>query len=197
MINTRSLSNQAWKSAHPSLLSSHCWHWGVFIGADQPLHHGEVRDSNLAWVRPVCGTAATFINFNSSLPSAAYIRQWTGSSLVQVMAWRLVCTKTITWTNANTMSIKLLGTNFSEIQIKIQSNLAYPDTEYPETSSSGRIWMGTDFFHYIHTRVSGNPCFRIQTAILGTKSPTSLQKCLRNPELSACALDVCIFVISL
>ena len=53
MINTRSLSNQALKSAHPSLLSSQCWPWGVFIGAGQPLQHGEARDSNLAWVRPV------------------------------------------------------------------------------------------------------------------------------------------------
>ena len=53
MINIRSLSNQALKSAHPSRLSSGCWPWGVFIGAGQPLQHGEVRDTNLAWVRPV------------------------------------------------------------------------------------------------------------------------------------------------
>ena len=30
--------------------------WGVFIGAGQPLQHGEVRDTNLAWVRPVAQT---------------------------------------------------------------------------------------------------------------------------------------------
>ena len=30
-----------------------CWPWGIFIGAGQPLQHGEVRDTNLAWVRPV------------------------------------------------------------------------------------------------------------------------------------------------
>ena len=53
IINTRSLSNQALKSAHPSLLSSRCWPCGVFIGAGQPLQHGEVRDTNLAWVKPV------------------------------------------------------------------------------------------------------------------------------------------------
>ena len=56
MIKTRSLSNQAMKSAHPSLLSSRCWPW-VFIGAGQPLQHGEVRDTNLAWVRPVGPTS--------------------------------------------------------------------------------------------------------------------------------------------
>ena len=53
MINTRSLSNQALKSAQTSLLNSRCWPWGGFIGAGQPLQHSEVRDTNLAWVRPV------------------------------------------------------------------------------------------------------------------------------------------------
>ena len=57
MINTRSLSNQALKSAQTSLLSSRCWPWGVFIGAGQPLQHGEVRDTNLAWVRSVVWNA--------------------------------------------------------------------------------------------------------------------------------------------
>ena len=35
-----------------------CWPWGVFIGAGQQLQHGEVRDTNLAWVRPVINTAS-------------------------------------------------------------------------------------------------------------------------------------------
>ena len=68
MINTRSLSNQALKSAHPSRLNSRCWPWGVFIGAGQPLQHGEVRDTNLAWVRPVngriIGNQCTWSNVN-------------------------------------------------------------------------------------------------------------------------------------
>ena len=53
IINTKSLSNQTLKSEHPSLLSSRCWPWEVFICAGQPLQHGEVTDTNLAWVRPV------------------------------------------------------------------------------------------------------------------------------------------------
>ena len=53
MINTRSLSNQALKPAHPSLLCCPLLALRVFIGAGQPLQHGEVRDTNLAWVRPV------------------------------------------------------------------------------------------------------------------------------------------------
>ena len=60
MINTRSISNQALNSAHPSLPSSRCWPWGLFIGAGQPLQHGEVRDTNLAWVRPVIQTTSVF-----------------------------------------------------------------------------------------------------------------------------------------
>ena len=38
----------------------------------------------------------------------------------------------------------------------IQSNLAFPDLEYPETSPSGRIWAETAFPHYIYTRIFGN-----------------------------------------
>ena len=66
LINTRSLSNQALKSAHPSLLSSRYWPWGVFIGAGQPLQHGEVRDTNLAWVRPVLLAITILLGFLSS-----------------------------------------------------------------------------------------------------------------------------------
>ena len=59
MINTRSLSNQALKSAHPSLLCCPLLALRVFIGASQPLQHGEVRDTNLAWVRPVTLATST------------------------------------------------------------------------------------------------------------------------------------------
>ena len=56
---------------------------------------------------------------NSSPPSAAYMRRWTGPSLVQVMACRLF--SAITWTNAGLLSIGLLGTNVSKILIEILS----------------------------------------------------------------------------
>ena len=47
MIKTRSLSNQALKSAHPSLLC--CPLLALRgIGAGEPLQQGEVRDTNLA-----------------------------------------------------------------------------------------------------------------------------------------------------
>ena len=58
---------------------------------------------------------------NSSLP-AAYIRQWTGSALVQIMACRLFGAKPLSKPiNTVLLSIGPLGTNFSEILIKIQN----------------------------------------------------------------------------
>ena len=53
---------------------------------------------------------------SSSPPSAAYMRQWTWSALVHVMAWRLL-RQAITWTIAGFLSIGVLGTNFSDIPI--------------------------------------------------------------------------------
>ena len=53
--------------------------------------------------------------FNSSPPSAAYMRKWTRSALFQ-NRWQA-----ITWTNAELLSIGLLVTNFSEILIKIRN----------------------------------------------------------------------------
>ena len=53
--------------------------------------------------------------------SAAYMRQWTGSALVQVMASRLFGAKPLPDTNADLLSIGLPGTNFSEIRVRILS----------------------------------------------------------------------------
>ena len=61
--------------------------------------------------------------FNSTPPNAAYMRQWIGSALVKVMACRLfeLGSQAIIETNAGLLSIGPLGTNFSEILIKIQN----------------------------------------------------------------------------
>ena len=56
-----------------------------------------------------------FHDFNSSPPSAAYMRWWTGSALYPIWC------QAITWTNARLFSTWPLGTNFSEILFKIQS----------------------------------------------------------------------------
>ena len=53
---------------------------------------------------------------NSSPPSAAYMRQWTGSTLFQIMACRLVGAKPL---SEPMLAIGLLGTNSSEIWIGI------------------------------------------------------------------------------
>ena len=98
-----------------------------------------------------------------------------------------------------TTNIKLLGwAAILSNHVYSPTSRAYPTAEYPETSLSGRDWMGTDFlFHYINTRISRNLCFRIRKAMLGTNPPIYVQKCLQNPKLSDCVLDVCIFVIDL
>ena len=51
---------------------------------------------------------------NSSPPSAAYMRQLMGSALVPITAWSRISV------NAVLLLIGILGTNFSEILIKIQ-----------------------------------------------------------------------------
>ena len=69
MINSRSISNQALKSAHPSLRCCPLLALRVFIGAGQPLQHGEVRDTNLAWVRPVITTISHIVVVMSNIVS--------------------------------------------------------------------------------------------------------------------------------
>ena len=50
------------------------------------------------------------ILLNSFPANVAYMRQWTGSALVQVMAGS---GQAITWTNAGLLSIGILGTNLN------------------------------------------------------------------------------------
>ena len=57
--------------------------------------------------------------FNSSPPSAAYMRQWTGPALVQGTGILPIRHQAITWTNADFLSFGPLGTNFSEVLIEI------------------------------------------------------------------------------
>ena len=52
-INTRSLFNQALKSAHRSLFSFRCWPWGVFSSWQASRALGIARFSYLARVRPM------------------------------------------------------------------------------------------------------------------------------------------------
>ena len=59
--------------------------------------------------------------FNSSPPSAAYMRQWIGSTLVQIVACRLFDTKPL---SKPMQGYYQLGTNFSEILIEMQ-NLSF------------------------------------------------------------------------
>ena len=66
-------------------------------------------------------TAKWPLDINSSQPSAAYMRQWIGSALVQINGLSPIRRQTIILINAGLLSIGPLGTNFSEILIKIQN----------------------------------------------------------------------------
>ena len=59
------------------------------------------------------------MHFNSSTRSAAYMRQWTVSALVQIIDCRLYSRQPNILTNDGTLLIGPLETNFSEIAIKI------------------------------------------------------------------------------
>ena len=61
------------------------------------------------------------VAFNSSPPSDAYMRQWAGSTLVQVMAYWLVGSKPLPEPTLPFSQLDPKGTNFSEIKIKIQN----------------------------------------------------------------------------
>ena len=55
-------------------------------------------------------------------PHATYMRQWIGSTLLQITACRLFSTKPLSKPNAGSLSIRPLETTFSEIVIKIQND---------------------------------------------------------------------------
>ena len=61
------------------------------------------------------------MGINSPYTSAAYMRWWTGSALVQIMA----CCQAIIWTSAGLLSIGHMETNFSEILIKRKKHLSF------------------------------------------------------------------------
>ena len=59
--------------------------------------------------------------FNTSLSSAAYMRQWTGFSIGSDDGLSPVWRQAIVWINAGILLIGPLETNLSEIRIKIQN----------------------------------------------------------------------------
>ena len=78
------------------------------------------RRSSAIWYTITKCEQHSLLSFDSSPHSAAYMRQWTGSALIQIMAGRLFGAKPLnTWTNADSLSIGPLGTNLSEIRIEI------------------------------------------------------------------------------
>ena len=89
-------------------------HTSVFASLSLILHF---TDTNMKCSEIII-LNVVFKGLNSFPPSAAYMRQWVGLALVQIMAWRRIGDIT----NAGLLSIVPLGTSLSEILIKIQKN---------------------------------------------------------------------------
>ena len=107
----------AWCRQATSHYLSHCWPRSM-------TPNGVIRPQ---WV-------------NSSPPSATHMHQWIGSTSVQVIACCLFCTKPLSEPNVDLLSIGTLGTNFSEIGIKIIQNFSQ------KCFWKCRLWNGGYFF---------------------------------------------------
>ena len=109
----------------------HWWMYSVLAYFIWNWFGGECKEANfcsritpmraISWsheciIKP-CEKAQMLLN--SSPSSAAYMRQWTASVLLQAMACRLFGAKPLP--NDDFLPIAPLGTNFSEVRIKIQN----------------------------------------------------------------------------
>ena len=74
-------------------------------------HHADFMLTDLIFIS---NQTYDFTAINLSPPTTTYMREWIKSALVQIMACRL-------FGSAGLLSIGPLGTNFSEILIKIQN----------------------------------------------------------------------------
>ena len=85
--------------------------WTFRLNTDN-FPHNPLRQASQCWTQ----------DFNSSPPSAAYMRLWIRSALVQIMACHLFGAKPLSKPgSAGLLWIEPIGTNFSEILIKIQN----------------------------------------------------------------------------
>ena len=113
-----------------------------------------VTNHNLA-----INTSCMGLAFNSSPPSGAYMGQWIGSALVQLMT----CHQAIISINRGLSSSGSLGTNFKEILIKIQNcsfmkmHLKIPSVKWSEFCPDGDELI----LHSSHPR-DLPPCLRWQ-----------------------------------
>ena len=95
----------------------------------------------------LCGSevlCVCFLGFSrlthSSAPSAAYMRRWTGSTLAQTMnGLSPIRREAIIWTSVGILLIGPLGTNFSEIWIKIRN------FSFKKMYLKCRLWNGGHF----------------------------------------------------
>ena len=125
--NACTLESKSWhqRFLHPSPLctqNGNNYHFVWYWHSEQKRIEQYRRNGTGVWPRvllsPFGGACFQWLWFsasNSSPPCAAYMCQWSGPALVQIMSCCLF------GANTDLLSIRPLGTNFSEIWIKMQN----------------------------------------------------------------------------
>ena len=148
------------------VLSAPCWpHEPCYLGPlSLYLYHLSLIEHSV-----LCGLYADLKGMiNSSPPSAAYMRRWTGPSLVQVMACRLFSAKPLPEPMLAYCQLDSWEQIFSEIIIEILSfsfkkmHLKMPSAKMTAILSRGR-WVNSSPLSATNIFVSesGWDCFRL------------------------------------
>ena len=116
-------------------------------------HYVSTAKHNILGMRNWCHGMIE-MSVNSLSPSAAYMRQWIGSALVQIMACRLFGVKPLSKPMLTYCQLDRKGTYFKEILFK-NSNISIQENafehvvcEMAATLSTGR-WVKIYFFHIL------------------------------------------------
>ena len=99
------------------------------------------RTIRIDWPISIAPFKYPFPELDSSPPSAAYMRQWTWSSLVQVILLSPARHQAITWPNSDLLSTGPLGTNLNEILIKCAC-IKFTNFHSVKCAWKCRLWNG-------------------------------------------------------
>ena len=100
----------------------HQWFSSQWLRNAQNCFHATTSSWSMQLHQAICWfDDATTCVINSTPPNAAYMYQWIGSTLVQIMACCLFGTKPLSKQMLGYCELDPRGTNFSEILIKIQN----------------------------------------------------------------------------
>ena len=101
----------------------------VWILGTHKIHHFILKSmilTNTVWIYLI-----VFVLLNSSPPSAPYMRQWIGSTFVQIMACRLFGWVIANWTIGNKLQLNF----YQNTKLLVHEN----------ASEKNRLWNGSQF----------------------------------------------------